>query len=152
MNYLQSHFKLFLFIRERVTTLATALLILLSALLFLSIANVYPSILGDEFIYATQATVYGPYQESSYGSATSFAFDFLFSATSLCGPSFFYLCGKLLNVGLLFSLALYVFLFLRRSTSNSAISILVSSLILVSPWPAMPVSLCQKYFSWLLGQ
>lgn len=90
-----------------------------------------PSILGDEFLYKQQVIEFGSYSSSTVGSFGNFLFDFVYQASSACGPNF-YTCVKGINGLFLVMAAVFIFL-TALLFLNRWLSALLSLTMLLSP-------------------
>lgn len=98
---------------------------------FLRVFGIWPSILRDEWVYITQARIYGPYEASPIGSTGSFFFEFLYSSVRICGDGF-YGCAKGLNVAFFSALVFTIYVFLSRFAGKGW-AYLGAGILFVSP-------------------
>lgn len=87
-------FRRWLTIRENLV--AITILPALAILNFLRFFGVNPVILGDEYIYATNARLVAPWGVPVEGDYSNYLFNIVYAPTNLCGAAF-YECAKGLN-------------------------------------------------------
>lgn len=119
------------------TTLAQEFLVLVPILISLfsisRVWNVLPSIMGDEYIYSSQARNL-PFIEHTY---SNYLFSWVMSFTNTCGPGF-YSCTKSINSIFFIGTVILTFVIARRLMSISWAAF-ASSIIALSPI-SIPVS------------
>jgi len=93
--------------------LALGTLPLLGAWIYSRVWMVNPAILGDEYIYSTNARNWDFWGTPPAGDFSNYLFNALYSTTTLCGDSF-YQCAKLLNIGFFLSFTLTLFVIALR--------------------------------------
>lgn len=90
-----------------------------------------PAILGDEYLYSLNSRHAEPWAASPAGDFSNYLFNLVFSATNLCGDSF-YACAKGLNSGF-FVLTVLVTFAIARKYLPTTISLALSFLAGLSP-------------------
>lgn len=98
---------------------------------FTRVRSINPAILGDEYLYSLNARHAAPWAESPAGDFSNYFFNIVFSATNLCGDSF-YTCAKGLNTFFFVLTILVVFVILRKYLQTQ-ISLVISFLAGLSP-------------------
>lgn len=98
---------------------------------FTRVRSINPAILGDEYLYSLNARHADPWAASPAGDFSNYLFNLVFSATNLCGDSF-YACAKGLNSGF-FVLTVMVTFAIARKYLPTTIALAVSFLAGLSP-------------------
>lgn len=98
---------------------------------FLRVRDIFPVILGDEFLYSMNARKIGLWNDSEFGDFSNYLFNFVYSSTNLCGVNF-YTCVKGLNAVFFFGVLTGIFFLLRKLT-NTWVAGLFSLAVSVSP-------------------
>jgi len=110
---------------------AISLLVLAAALstyvVIVRVINVLPKILGDELTYSMDAR----HSDPSHAAVPNYLFNLLFSTTSACGYGF-YTCSKVINLVMLFGIALVVY-FTAKLFANTSVAVWIAFLTLLGP-------------------
>ena len=105
--------------------LVGATVIAMSAWLFSRVAHINPVLLRDEWVYVMTSRIDSPWTQSPTYDLSNYLFNFIYSATNLCGDSF-YTCGKVLNTFFFTLFALMLF-----SVANRLMPFWVSYIFLI---------------------
>ena len=80
---------------------------------FYRVSPISPAILGDEYLYSLNARHATPWGDGPGGDFSNYLFNFVYSASNLCGPEF-YSCVKGMNVAFFLGTLWIVFIIANR--------------------------------------